>query len=113
MKKIANLALQLHLDVTAKVMLDPIISTDISDWGSILGRENTAFQIAGEICHPDLPEHFLRGGLKNLAILRLTQTTQARESCSCCCNSCIVSADRRFLTGVLSDNGEAAQRISV
>ena len=50
MNKVANLALQLHLDVTAKVTLDPIISTDISDWGSILGRENTAFQIAGEIC---------------------------------------------------------------
>ena len=67
MKKIVNLALQLHLEVTAKVMLDPIISTGISDWGSILGRENTYFQIAGEICSPDTPEHFFRGGLKNLA----------------------------------------------
>ena len=67
MKKNANVALQLHLEVTAKVRLDPIISTGIPDWGSILGREKTAFQIAGEICHPDLPEHFLRGGLKNLA----------------------------------------------
>ena len=47
MEKIANLALQLHLDVTAKVTLDPIISTDLSDWGSILGRESAYFHYRG------------------------------------------------------------------
>ena len=62
MKKIANLALQLHLDVTAKVTLDPIISTDISDWGSILGRENRAFQIAGKYANP-VPQSTFLGGV--------------------------------------------------